>query len=987
MLNTDAHPFPLRTRRELVQLGATVFSAGGVPGLTISPDRIGDGRPVSAGSGGNPAVYTQFVTVIYRDLLRRDVDPVGLTHWSREMEDGLSPAAVVSKIQASVEYRTLLIDDLYQTFLGRTVDADGLRAHLASFDPKRSSLHVLEVILASPEYYYNRSGGNDRMFLTALHFDLLGRNTDESLIALEQAMEKGTSRLEMARRIMLSEEATEHTTIRLFQRYLLRKPSIAELRRYAARLRQGTAPELLLPELLGSREYVVRSFAGLPCLEERAVQIVSGLVNDLYSRTAGARDFAIWLPRFKDALLGRRSLTHLVFDMLLYPEAAKGNLACWRLRDADGMAGAGKGKVRSSREIARGWLRIAARRGGPPDPAAEKYWAERLEKANHYLSVLAEFLSSEDYLGFPPDLYANPMRCWNPPPGTFTLHVLKHQGAHTQSFRRGQPVLAASYFYWYDSIHGMDYLISPDPEKHTDGKLALTVHPPTLEGFSYRLVDWHERQLRDMREAGIDVVLPVFFGTPFTEPRRDPGERERSWNRRSEFSEPGLRNIVRACDRLSRSGIVPPRIAMFYDTSTLYRDNAKHWHVTLNSIAGKRWFYETIRNFFSLVPARLWATIDGRPMVWVYHPSFGQHVEEDLYPRVREWFESDFGVNPFIVTAAEEEAPRVVDPASLKPWVSKLGAGQSYFDVLAELLGEAEFYNRAGATPEGFLTRLYRKFLDRDPDIQEWRRDLDALKSVSRIDFARDFLKRGDVLTHIVRGWIQRYLRLESVSEPRQMDAFSRSLVERLVRGHDYFDVLAALLSTPEFYYASGGTDEYLIDNLYQQVVWKCPNPVCPSCSTTSTSDLGKREFLKNLRTTSRSLAIREFLRREEVFEAVVSGWFFEYLGRFNPGPADTSFYWSAAICPTIRGVASIGPGYDQSGLRGRQKLIVPRRNGDQYREVWTKVLAMSPRPWLVHIESWNEMFEGTAICETREFGRRYIELTREYSALFHKSA
>jgi len=41
-------------------------------------------------------------------------------------------------------------------------------------------------------------------------------------------------------------------------------------------------------------------------------------------------------------------------------------------------------------------------------------------------------------------------------------------------------------------------------------------------------------------------------------------------------------------------------------------------------------------------------------------------------------------------------------------------------------------------------------------------------------------------------------------------------------------------------------------------------------------------------------------------------------------------------------------------------------------------------RPWLVHLETRNEFHEGTEICETREYGRQYIELTRRFADLFH---
>ena len=73
--------------------------------------------------------------------------------------------------------------------------------------------------------------------------------------------------------------------------------------------------------------------------------------------------------------------------------------------------------------------------------------------------------------------------------------------------RAGRPIVATTYFYWYDAATN-EHIIDGD------GTDALTDHPPTLEGFSYRNVDWHARQLDDMIASGIDVALPVYWGEP-----------------------------------------------------------------------------------------------------------------------------------------------------------------------------------------------------------------------------------------------------------------------------------------------------------------------------------------------------------------------------------------------------------------------------------------------------------------------------------------
>src|SRR5205807_8491023 len=92
-----------------------------------------------------------------------------------------------------------------------------------------------------------------------------------------------------------------------------------------------------------------------------------------------------------------------------------------------------------------------------------------------------------------------------------------------------------------------------------DGSDGLTDHPPTLKGFCYRSVPWHKKQLADMAEAGIDFALMVFWGAPS----------EQNEKASLHWSYAGLKPLVQARDELVREGKKPPRIGLFYDTSTL----------------------------------------------------------------------------------------------------------------------------------------------------------------------------------------------------------------------------------------------------------------------------------------------------------------------------------------------------------------------------------------------------------------------------------
>jgi len=45
--------------------------------------------------------------------------------------------------------------------------------------------------------------------------------------------------------------------------------------------------------------------------------------------------------------------------------------------------------------------------------------------------------------------------------------------------------------------------------------------------------------------------------------------------------------------------------------------------------------------------------------------------------------------------------------------------------------------------------------------------------------------------------------------------------------------------------------------------------------------------------------------------------------------------------------------------------------------------LRAESRPWIVHVETWNEWHEGTDVADSREYGRSYIVLTRLFADMW----
>jgi hypothetical protein len=219
------------------------------------------------------------------------------------------------------------------------------------------------------------------------------------------------------------------------------------------------------------------------------------------------------------------------------------------------------------------------------------------------------------------------------PPGEFfPLHQADHQ--HADSFKQGQPIVGTTYFYWYD-IDTKSHIIDGD------GTDALTDHPADMETISYKRVSWHKQQLVDMMDAGIDFLMPVFWGVP---------------GKYDGWSFAGLPPLVEAHSLLQAEGQKPPAIGLFYDTSILkwngFNKDGSSYHVDLTTDFGREWFYTAIRDFFSLIPPAKWARIDGEPIIFFYASAFAKAQDPAQFDYVKHRFKADFGVEPFLVKSS-----------------------------------------------------------------------------------------------------------------------------------------------------------------------------------------------------------------------------------------------------------------------------------------------------------------------------------------------
>jgi hypothetical protein len=209
----------------------------------------------------------RFIMQAYRELLGREVDGAGFNGWTGLLDRGVSRSQVVSMIEDSEEYHVRLINSIYLQYLGRAADINGLTMGLEilatphePFGQGGGVNRLRSVILGSPEYYARRAGGTDGGFVQALYQDVLNRTPDPAgATALEQFLADGGQRTEAARRFLVTLEADGVLTTRLFNQYLHRTPSPAELIPYEfAFLREELTELDATAVIVGSLEYLAR---------------------------------------------------------------------------------------------------------------------------------------------------------------------------------------------------------------------------------------------------------------------------------------------------------------------------------------------------------------------------------------------------------------------------------------------------------------------------------------------------------------------------------------------------------------------------------------------------------------------------------------------------------------------------------------------------------------------------------------------------------
>jgi hypothetical protein len=229
---------------------------------TIATTATIQGELLPDGTLGTP--HQRFVAGLYRQLLGRGVDPIGLNNLVPALDSGaLSPAQVVRAIETSgSEYHAHEVELLYQRYLNRDVDPTGLSNALTALAGGATLEEVAGGIVGSPEFL-GLHGGDATQALDALYELALGRAIDSTGLGnARQALAAGGSLSDVALGVLSSHEYHADQVEGIYTHFLGRDADAAAAN-FVAALDAGLSDEAVLALILGnpSGEFFSRTSA------------------------------------------------------------------------------------------------------------------------------------------------------------------------------------------------------------------------------------------------------------------------------------------------------------------------------------------------------------------------------------------------------------------------------------------------------------------------------------------------------------------------------------------------------------------------------------------------------------------------------------------------------------------------------------------------------------------------------------------------------
>jgi hypothetical protein len=174
------------------------------------------------------------------------------------LQSGASRAIIAEGIEASAEYRQDEVESLYEHYLGRAADPDGLVYFTAQM-AAGGTVEQIAAALAGSTEFANSHGGAANL-VDALFTTILGRPVDASGLAqFEQEQSIGANSSQLAAQILASDEYQRQVASTRLTQFLGRPADSSGVSYFAALLHAGTADDQIASDILASDEFFAKA--------------------------------------------------------------------------------------------------------------------------------------------------------------------------------------------------------------------------------------------------------------------------------------------------------------------------------------------------------------------------------------------------------------------------------------------------------------------------------------------------------------------------------------------------------------------------------------------------------------------------------------------------------------------------------------------------------------------------------------------------------
>lgn len=201
-------------------LMSSVDAATALAGKTVTGGRLNAGNAVLRTSN------RAYVEKLYTDVLNRPVDPSGFNTWFGQLNAGATRTTVATSIYYSNERINNFIQGLFNGYLGRVASAGDIdswrNAYQGSGPVIPMTIERLRANFLASAEFYNRAGGTQYFWISALYTYGLGRTSPDSAGVnwwINRMNTYGLTNLQVAEEFMFAEEA-QKTTIKSYYKKL-----------------------------------------------------------------------------------------------------------------------------------------------------------------------------------------------------------------------------------------------------------------------------------------------------------------------------------------------------------------------------------------------------------------------------------------------------------------------------------------------------------------------------------------------------------------------------------------------------------------------------------------------------------------------------------------------------------------------------------------------------------------------------------------------